>query len=79
MPPRKTKEGLQWIALRLVFTMSGDFFKKDGLRLQCLAEVYLTYARAHHELVIGERLSGPGPQNGKEIYIVLIARNDFKT
>ncbi|XP_054709141.1 uncharacterized protein LOC129218844 [Uloborus diversus] len=63
LPPKKTKDGLQWIELRLVFTMSGTYIRKGGLRLQCLAEVYLTYARAHHELVIGERLSGPGPQN----------------
>ncbi|GFX16656.1 transposable element Tcb2 transposase [Trichonephila clavipes] len=54
LPPRKTKEGLQWIELRLVFNMTGKYIRKGGLRLQCLAEVFLTYARSHHELVIGE-------------------------
>ncbi|CAL1265151.1 unnamed protein product, partial [Larinioides sclopetarius] len=67
LPPRKTKEGLQWIELRLVFIMDTKYIRKGGLRLQCLAEVFLTYARSHHELVIGERLSGPGPQNAPNV------------
>ncbi|GIY08621.1 ig-like domain-containing protein [Caerostris extrusa] len=67
LPPRKTKEGLQWIELRLVFSMAGKYIRKGGLKLQCLAEVFLTYARSHHELVIGERLSGPGPQNAPNV------------
>ncbi|XP_071044446.1 uncharacterized protein [Parasteatoda tepidariorum] len=67
LPPRKTKEGLQWIELRLIFSMSGKYIRKGGLRLQCLAEVFLIYARSHHELVIGERLSGPGPQNAPNV------------
>lgn len=45
--------------------MAGKYIRKGGLRLQCLAEVFLTYARSQNELVIGERLSGPGPQNGE--------------
>ncbi|KAG8184779.1 hypothetical protein JTE90_011565 [Oedothorax gibbosus] len=67
LPPRKTTEGLQWIEMRLIFNMAGKYIRKGGLRLQCLAEVFLTYARSQNELVIGERLSGPGPQNAPNV------------